>query len=584
VAGGGLGLAKRSSYRKNGRPGPSREPMSSSSPRRGRIVLVLAALLALALGLFLYFEGGPRPIDELPQGTGEIGGPRDPRNGTTLEGDTNGGSRGSVSGARPQDRTNGGTGGVALVGVIQDAQGQTIVRPPPDPAQAATRQPTFIAWARRSDTTKVLQGQVDGEGRYRIEGLGQGTWAVTASAYGHLVGRATIELTGAEREHVLDFKLEREPVVEAELSVRGAELLARDPAVADTLLDRIYGSCELFVSALPPARRAPFLPADQQPLSVGPFGVRKVVGPDWVFHQRVPLGQQVDAFASLIIAGEVIESLPTNNTGELQRFSIDAGEFLTRWGSLGARVVDARSGAPVADATVELHLLELQQGIDESTLLARATSDSQGAVELAALPIGDFELKVQAQGYTELVRKVSVAAGARVDAGVLALEMPLEIRGRVDGGPHGLMVEATLIQLAGSAVEPRTERAPVLTNGGFHFRELARGTYVLRLQRMGDWVTTPQVHDLANGSVAGVVLRASAGAPVSFELRTSRADPIDLDLVDEHGLAVATATASRPTALAPGRYTVTARTGATRLAQQTFEVGTQPTTVSITIP
>ncbi|HEY2293515.1 MAG TPA: carboxypeptidase-like regulatory domain-containing protein [Thermoanaerobaculia bacterium] len=246
-----------------------------------------------------------------------------------------------------------------------------------DPEEAKS----VIILALRPDLTspQPALGQVDPEGRYRIENLGPGEWNVTAHTSEHSI-MEPLHLAPGVREAVLDLRFQ------TGFTLSGRVLLDHAPMAG--------------------AQVVVFTPTRASQAVAGPDGGFRLseLPADHYVLLALDSGREMIARRSVEIAAdpEVTFDIAT--------------------GGLRGRV--SAAGAPVAGA-----LLRLEEGtvaglsaplFPASQVLAR-TTDGAGAFEIPRIPAGLYKVTVEKEGLAPATVDVQVPAGA-----VAAVEIELK--------------------------------------------------------------------------------------------------------------------------------------------------------------
>jgi protocatechuate 3,4-dioxygenase beta subunit len=269
-----------------------------------------------------------------------------------------------------------------------------------------------------------LFGNVDYEGNYRIEGVAPGNWRVMVML--DQGGPRAMELVSVEpgaREVPLDLDLGG-----GGLTLTGRVLLAGQPLSGATVMVSGGGSGLGFATT------------DQR----GSFRIESLEAGTYDLMVR-----------------------SANNLSPLLRdeIELDGDRDLTlslRSTEIRGRVLDAATGAPVADAAVHLDTLQ-----DDGTLrdLWPAThSDDAGLFTLSGVPDGTYRLRAEQSGYSPAEVELQVADGLAVDGLELALQptggLLLDVRSAFGSVPSRIQVAAldpATLPAAGAAepAEPR---------------------------------------------------------------------------------------------------------------------------------
>jgi hypothetical protein len=198
---------------------------------------------------------------------------------------------------------------------------------------------------------------------------------------------------------------------------------------------------------------------------------------------------------------------------------------LRRGAVVQGTLVDRQSGAPLADADVEL--LPLGTQIVAALMdrrVARTTSTASGGFTLAGATAGRYELRVRRASLASAVRRVTLAGDETRDLGEIALDRGTLVHGRLTdraGKPRpGLVIR--LLDPDQSALAPLAEWTTD-ARGAFSGAALEPGRY--RLQVLGarrllsEEIDVPEGEELRlERTVGGVLLRGlvtRGGEPVA---------------------------------------------------------------------
>jgi len=157
----------------------------------------------------------------------------------------------------------------------------------------------------------------------------------------------------------------------------------------------------------------------------------------------------------------------------------------------------------------------------------RADTDADGRFRLDALGPGDHVLEVTASGYTSRRVEVSVRAGARADAGDIALEVGLAIRGKVKEKGGAPIADARIEAIPSArpmplrATSPRDARSEA--DGSFAVAGLDPGPYRLRVLAPG----FAEVERRAEAGAERVEVLLSPGATITGVVVDEKDRPVE---------------------------------------------------------
>lgn len=327
----------------------------------------------------------------------------------------------------------------------------------------------------------------DRAGRFALDRLARGYYAVTAEAPGRLpaVMRRVHTGTGG-------LVLLLEAMGSAELDLLGA------PAGVDLPLQW------RLLDGLDPRRRptTPFAPAL---LRDGRVTITSIPPGRHALELRLPGAAPLTTDALAYDAGR------TTLVGSLQ---------LTAGAAVTARVVDA-GGQPLAGRAALAAAFQAAWVVDRD-VLALADHDERalaadGSLQWDGLPAGPRTLALRAAGCADHVQAVDLVDGARLDLGTIQLHGAGTVEGvvrRLSGVPLG---DATVA--AERVGGPRLESI-TLADGSFRFDRLLPGRWELRLLPSDDETTF-----LLDGT-----LPAADPAPVLLDVEAGRSARRDLSL------------------------------------------------------
>ena len=175
---------------------------------------------------------------------------------------------------------------------------------------------------------------------------------------------------------------------------------------------------------------------------------------------------------------------------------------LERASALEGVLVDAATGAPIADAEIEVVAKDDASG--EERPLGDGRSDEKGQYRIDSLPVaGRVVLRVREPGRRP--REFGVALGA--DAGV-RIEVPREISGRLAGTvrqPEGLAASTASVALRRVAASPRDppERvADCREDGAYAFDDIPLGVELVAVASAKDWADAMPTEPMTFGPAA----------------------------------------------------------------------------------
>jgi hypothetical protein len=249
---------------------------------------------------------------------------------------------------------------------------------------------------------------------------------------------------------------------------------------------------------------------------------------------------------------------------------VDVALTLPRGGVITGRVVDAATGAPVPDVGVLATRTDVSQPVAGSPLVALPVTDDRGVFRLFGLEPGEYVIAAVPQ------QLVTGDVDTRAEADVDAIFAALQQRPRNPG--------ATLKPAAAPiAPKPRTAGyAPVYYPGTARRTEAARVRVAAGEERQGIDIVMSLVR---TATIEGVVSAAQGSLPPLSMVITSdepSRGPTLLGVSSPSLVPPGPDGRFRYTSVPPGRYTITARSGAS--PARTDGPGPRPATTSQTSP
>ena len=255
-------------------------------------------------------------------------------------------------------------------------------------------------------------------------------------------------------------------------------------------------------------------------------------------------------------------------------FALDRELVLGQLGSVALHVVDGRTGAPLADASVELSFRDAS-GADQQV-------DALGDVLLENVVPGLRTAWTRAAGRADVRLAVRVPAGERIDLGTVALYPVARMRGRlvdVDGrGVSGIIdtIPTRLLARPRALESVSIERSAA--DGTFSLEQCEAGP--VRIVAYGEALAATAIEvDASSGGLDGIEIQLVPGTPV--ELRAPKGnDEVAVEVVDVAGrpLRALIVHPSWPTRirLASGSYTLHVIRDDRVVRSEVLEVGRKP--------
>lgn len=362
--------------------------------------------------------------------------------------------------------------GLSVQGTVRD--GGTALPVPGALVEARDNKAVSLPWQPEAGSRSA---KTDDQGRYRIDGLGNGLHSVSASVRGSALARRTDVRPGGA---AVDLYLFAGGSVSGVVRGADAEPLAGAVVQAEPETPVFGGT--------PP--RPDTSRADGRFEIAGlPAGAYRLVARHHDFAPAVsapiPIEKGADAREDLV---------------------------LEQGGQLTGRLVDPE-GRPIAAGRVLVTELNGQAAPRALADLLRADSGGDGSFRLASLPPGDHMLSISAFGYSAKPVDARVeAGGARADVGDVVLETGLAIRGRVRDRAGAPVAGAQLSGFQARVAAPGTQfpaEGRSEADGSFVLGGLAPGTYRVTVRAGGYGEMTRQ---LDAGTEKVEVVLAPAGS------------------------------------------------------------------------
>jgi protocatechuate 3,4-dioxygenase beta subunit len=470
----------------------------------------------------------------------------------------------------------------------------------------------------------VVAARTDRDGRFRLEGLANGLFEVSARAprYGRAHRRnvrpgASVDLlllpgasisgtvTGPDARPVADATLVAqkrgdggfEPAGTETTNARGRfslvgvepgayRLVVRHPDLAPGVADVTVEPLADALVDISLARGVPVLGhliADRERPVAGKVSVEELsgrrvtsrlaeilraeAGPDGLFViERLPPGSHVLAVHAPGFAKRRVEV----EVGA-RAASVDLGEIALDRGLVISGHVQSRGGAPIADASVGAY--SMTESIVAYEPNEPVRTEAEGSFVIGGLETGRFTLSASAPGYAT-ARKVAEAGAEDV---------------RIELVPGG-SITGSVVDVQGRAVEAFKVSAERLERDhqgsrGSRFKEVAAadGRFALEDLAEGTYVVRASAPEMAPGTVSGVRVKAGQSSEAGV-IRLTRGGIVRGTVLDTTGAAVAGATV---TALSGERMAWLDRVEGSSDGSGSFELlGVRPgrTTITATHP
>jgi hypothetical protein len=341
-----------------------------------------------------------------------------------------------------------------------------------------------IAEAHVSFTDRLgerIYGSTGSEGHYSVSGLRTGNWFVEASAKGFLSAETWMQFEDRAPRVQRDFQLERID----RLIVR---LVTSDGRPFFEVERENPGNRVFWIT--PMATKEP--PTDVFQVNTGDWLHRFGAGRHEYPAPTSPPGaiaaleilEPRPVYVSLLLYQEVLATQLVSEGQSEVVFVLDLDDAARHLAELELTVLDAETGAPLADALANF---QMSAGMGQVK-----KSDPQGRIVLKGRAPGRYDFFVRAEGHSSERLWIEIPPGAKVDR-TLALPVGARIQGRVvdeNGQPFAAEIEL------GPA--PRPGELPASSSEAFHIKRRTHGDGSFDLEELaaGRWML--QFHDARN--------------------------------------------------------------------------------------
>lgn len=316
-------------------------------------------------------------------------------------------------------------------------------------------------------------GSVDFAGDYRVDGLTPGTWRVMAIlGEGEGMASGVVELVPGQKEARLDLDFSGDVVLTGHVTLGGRPLAGSEVSLIGR--DRVS------------------------------FARGRTAGDGRFRIARLERGRY-----------ELVVSDDVEGVEERREIELDGDRELAidlEVGEVAGRVIDADTGAPLAEVEVRLRRVEDRFG----GIAARTRSASpDGGFRLRGVAAGSYRLDAHRDGYGAAQVEVTVTPGGAVEGVEVALPPAagavLEVRDERGLPPRQVTVAALG---AGAAAEAPPDRLSVPAVVGGYFAPGEAGRVHLTALPAGRW----RVHVAATGLAVAAVDLEAPGPPVPVTL------------------------------------------------------------------
>lgn len=427
----------------------------------------------------------------------------------------------------------------------------------------------------RDGQGRVVDTSANSRADFYLDGLEPGTWTVLVRAEGYHDLQATLELRTDEPVHHLDPALQRRDELRVRLiTPEGGSLAAlmetdREKLEVIPMATRVAPGAQLSDAQ---ARELALLhgriwrpPASQEDASRG-FG-SDIEG---VLRLLEPL----PAFISAVVGDTVLRTERAQADVEVITLVLSPIVVRSTLASARLTVVAAHTGAALAGASVSL-----QQEL--------AISDASRVVRFEGLRPGLCRLDVQRSGYETIRSEVHLDPGRMNDLGQWKVDPAASISGRFrDSDGNAVAIHWSLAgDENGARIRSCAEAVDSFTfaTGLFSASHVGRGTYWIRTRDEMRYAPPTRV-DTSQGAVKDIVIRVSAGVPVTLRFGSLEHRYVRFAIEDRTGAPVREGGSFGNTArvcLGPGSYCVHYQVGDDPPATKVFDVDLQTTEVVV---
>jgi hypothetical protein len=428
--------------------------------------------------------------------------------------------------------------------------------------------------------------KADEEGRYSIGPLQPGRWQFAAGARDHHTEEVDLALSGKERFLEHDFCLVPRWVV-------AVYLLAPDGTPISSLLYRA-GTSHHRLRLIPVATRerpGETFSAKSSRSSRNGIGSldggrpRGDVSTKPGYFGSMTLHEDGPAWLSLVALQQVLRTQPIAPSVSEVTFVIALDELLALTCTVGATLVAAENGAPLAG----------EAWLVEGPLPDRAPIEvgEDGRVYFATASPLDSWLFFQSPGRARVQRQVNLSPGEHLELGDVPLSTPIELRGRVhlaNGRPASVKLHwGKLDPLSGEVQWELSHFLKSGPDGSFALGGLEPGVWVIRTLRepsRSRFGSLPVRVDATAGTVTGIEVVVRRTTAITLAVSGLPDATVSGAVFTPSGLPAGRVSLrrSQPKAvlhLVPGTYELVLREGDGVEESRALIVGDEPRRVAI---
>jgi hypothetical protein len=396
------------------------------------------------------------------------------------------------------------------------------------------------AYVSATDASGERMGaSVTPEGHYSLAGLAPGSWTLSASALGHRMEQASVELGASQPIVRRDFELVPSLVLPVYVLTPSGEPLNL------ALRSRGQSGARNPVRPLPVATREPpgatiddAIDAGNNRVGVGSFwnyGPLVEAAPPGVFGV-LEIEGDLPVHVSLVVGARALATQLVAAGTEQVSFTVDIDDLLEQQALVRVRFVDDATGA-VLSGHVEIEPTDASYRVADGIL-------SQ------TLAPGRYTLRFWSDGHARIPVPVELAAGQELDFGEVRVPLELTIEGRLldaDGQPVYSLLEVGRRDGDGKLHFDQSLVYQSDASGRFEIIGLVPGHYLLRTK--GDdevirpgredpptvWVSGNVPVSTLGGSVEGLDLHLVRAGILGLKGAPTQPEGTRIKILDEHG-------------------------------------------------
>ena len=527
------------------------------SPRAARIVIAVQAaiIVALVIALLLVDRGGTPPADTArghAMGENATSGDRDRSRDAKTRPPTRPADPDSRAGVitprpvveedaafRPEDPV-----GIVLYGTIARAD-----RKPVEQEVLVSLEETETGDRRSASNSGTFSS-------YSMTGLRPGVWILRCRSTGFREVEQPVELVAGDPRRRLDLVLEAATTLKVKIVTPDGRLLSEALQA-----EKVGRDVEVSVvaTASQPTGDLPMTEAR----SHRDFGVGRLAGqPPKGYAALLELREGPPVYVSAVLRHVVLETKLVPAGAEDVVFTISVDAVRSRLCGVKLRVVDADTGAAIANASVEIS--------DRQTGGGGSATDNSGLFVQESLRPGLFLLTIDAPDHERVDHYVRLEPGTIADLGTYRLN-------------RGVTIEGVVVDEAGKPVQAslsyrnldRMDFPQPLdvgmgygteSDGAFKIARAGRGRGMVTARATSpNRLVQPQESsavqvNTASGSITGLRIVLKPGTPVVLEPKMTRSERYLLTVTDDAGTAWFSRSIWGPWPhrfqLPPGSYTV----------------------------